>query len=98
MIEFFTKKIGARNIPLAYVIRPSVVPDVNPTPLLDNRPFTAETLTVANELVERATHDHPVYADDNATVHGYLEDAYVGTHVHPTWNRSQGQKMVGVHG
>ena len=30
------------------------------------------------------SHDHPLFSDDNAEVQEYLEEAYVGTHVHPT--------------
>ena len=84
MIEFFAKKVGTRGYPLAYVLRSDSLPDLVPSPLLANRPYSEENGSVANESVARASHDHPLFSDDNAEVQEFLEEAYVGTHVHPT--------------
>ena len=40
----------------------------------------------------RVTHDHPLFSDDNAEVQEYLEEAYVGTHAHPTLKSFSRQK------
>ena len=84
MVEFFAKKIGTRGYPLAYVLRSDAVPSLNPSPLLPNRPYSQEHGSVSNESIARVSHDHPLFSDDNAEVQEYLEEAYVGTHVHPT--------------
>ena len=74
MVEFFAKKIGTRGYPLAYVLRSNAIPSPNPSPLLPNRPFSEEHGSVSNAL----------FSDDNAEVQEYFEEAYVGSHVHPT--------------
>ena len=84
MVEFFAKKVGTRGDPLAYVLRSNAVPDPVPSPLLPNRPYSEDNGSVFSESIVRASHDHPLFSDDIAEVQEFLEEAYVGTHVHPT--------------
>ena len=84
MVEFFAKKVGTRGYALAYVLRSDAVPNPNPSPLLPNRPYSEEHGSVSNESIARVSHDHPLFSDDNAEVQEYLEEAYVGTYMHPT--------------
>ena len=72
---FLGKVIGSRMIPLSYVIRPEVqVPAVAP-PLANNQPHSTEHGSVEAELIARASHDHPLYRDDNDKLFGLLEEA-----------------------
>jgi len=73
--DFLNRVIGARTIPLSYVIRPNVaVPATAPT-LAANQPHSEEHGSVERELVARASHAHALYRDDNAQVYYYLEEA-----------------------
>ena len=77
--DFLARVIGARTIPLSYVIR--VVEDVpvNAPNLAANQPYSFEHGSVEDELVARASHTHPLFRDDNASVYHYLEEATRGT-------------------
>lgn len=73
--DYLARVIGNRMIPLSYVIRaesqvPAAVPD-----LANNQPHSAEHGSVEAEMVARASHDHPLYRDDNAEVYYYIEEA-----------------------
>eukprot|EP00957_Ditylum_brightwellii_P136881 10438537-Ditylum_brightwellii.AAC.1 len=64
--DFLSKKIGVRNIPLAYVIWKDVnTPHPIPNRLRD-KPYTAMYDSVEADLVALAPHDHPNYKEDNA--------------------------------
>ena len=59
--------LGIRQIPLAYVTRSAVTP----MPIADirtDKPFSKDHGSFHEELVARASHDHPNYVDDNAAV------------------------------
>ena len=73
--DFCWKVIGARNIPLAYVIRDNAVVDPNPPPLAPGKSYSSATGSVEAELVERASFDHALYRSDNAKVYAYIEEA-----------------------
>lgn len=76
---FLRNSIGVRNIPLIYVIRDvAVVPIVAP-PLLLDKPFSAETGAVSEELISRADHNHPKYRDDSLKVLQFLDEALAGS-------------------
>jgi hypothetical protein len=73
--DFLCRVIGTRTVPLSYVIRPEAdVPAAAP-PLAPNQPHSAEHGSVEDELVARASHDHALFRDDNASVYHYLEEA-----------------------
>ena len=77
--DYANRVIGARMIPLSYVIRPEVdVPVVAP-PQAANKPHSEEHGSVEAELVARASHGHELYREDNATVYYSLEEATRGT-------------------
>ena len=73
--DFLSKTIGVRTIPLAYVVREEVnVPTTAPA-LLRGKSYSEKHGSVEGELVARASHDHPLYKDDNAKVYYNLEEA-----------------------
>ena len=79
MTDHFNRVVGVRNIPLAYVIRESVnVPAVCPS-LATNKPHSSEHGSVEQDLIMRASHDHPLYPEDNSRVYYEIEEATRGT-------------------
>ena len=77
--DFLHKVIGARMIPLAYVIRTDPqVPGIAPT-LAPNQPHSTEHGSVEEELIARASHTHALFRDDNSVVYYHLEKATRGT-------------------
>ena len=73
--DFCWKVIGARNIPLSYVIRENALVDPNPPPLAAGKSYSEATGSVEAELVSRASFDHALYGTDNAKVYGFIEEA-----------------------
>ena len=77
--DFLHRVIGARMIPLAYVIRiDPQVPAVAPT-LAPNQPHSTEHESVESELMARASHTHAHFRDDDSVVYYHLEEATRGT-------------------
>ena len=77
--DFLHRVIGARMIPLAYVIRTNPqVPGIAPT-LAPNQPHSTEHGSVEEELIARASHTHALFRDDNSVVYYHLEKATRGT-------------------
>ena len=77
--DFLHRVIGARMIPLAYVIRTNPqVPGIAPT-LAPNQPHSTEHGSVEEELVARASHTHALFRDANSVVYYRLEKATRGT-------------------
>ena len=77
--EYLSRKIGSRNIPLAYIIREDVVPPATVPPLATDKPHSMEHGSVEGDLVAMASHTHPLYRDDNAEVYYDLETALRAT-------------------
>ena len=77
--DYCNKKIGARTIPLAYVIRPTVTPPGAAPPLATDLPQSEVHGSVEADLIARALHTHPLFRDDNAEVYFKLEEALRGT-------------------
>ena len=73
--DFLHQIIGSRHIALSYLIRYDVVPEDPATPLIDNKCYSENHESAMGELIERATHDHVKYKDDNAKLYSYLEEA-----------------------
>jgi hypothetical protein len=73
--DFLYRSIGVRTIPLAYVTRKDALVPAAAPPLATNRPHSTEHGSVDAELVARASHDHPLFRDDNSQVYYYLEEA-----------------------
>ena len=77
--DFLNRVIGARMIPLAYVIQiDPQVPGLAP-PLAANQPQSTEHGSVVGELIARAAHTHALFRDDNSVVYYHLEEATRGT-------------------
>ena len=77
--DFLNRVIGARMIPLAYVVRiDPQVPGLAPT-LAPNQPHSTEHGSVKGELIARASHTHALFRDDNSVVYYHLEEATRGT-------------------
>ena len=73
--NYLGRAIGACTIPLLYVTCEMVtVPAAIPN-LVAHRPYAAKYGLVEAELVARATHDHPLYQDDKASIYYLLEEA-----------------------
>jgi hypothetical protein len=71
--------IGQRNIPLAYVIRETVaVPALCPD-RLHNQPFSQVHGSILDDMINRASHTHGLYPQDNAAVYFKMEEASRGT-------------------
>ena len=77
--DFLNRVIGARIIPLAYVIRIDPQVPGNAPPLAANQPHSTEHGSVEGELVARAAHTHALFRDDNSVVYYHLEEATRGT-------------------
>lgn len=78
--DFSNRAIGVcHSIPLAYVIRAEVDVSAAAPALMQHQPHSELYGSVEAELVGRASHDHPLYRDDNATVYYNLEEATRGT-------------------
>jgi hypothetical protein len=73
--DFLNRVIAVRTISLCYVIREKVnVPAAAPA-LVQNQPHSYEHESVTGELVARASYEHALFRDDNASAYHYLEEA-----------------------
>ena len=77
--DYLHRLIGVRTIPLAYVIRHEVDVPVVPPTQANNKPHSIVYGSIEVELVARASHDHELYREDNASVYYHLEEATRGT-------------------
>ena len=73
--DFLGQVIGVRTIPLTYVVRGQVEVAIPAPPLMTNQPHSLEHGSVELELVNRASHDHPLFRDDNSKLYYLLEEA-----------------------
>ena len=77
--DYLHRVIGVRVIPLAYIIHAnSGIPMAAP-PLAPNQPHSEAHGSIEYKLVERASHEHPLFRDDNSEVYFKLEEATRGT-------------------
>ena len=93
--DFLNRVIGARMIPLAYVIRndpqvPGLAPQLAP-----NQPHSTEHGSVERELIARASHTHALFRDDNSVEYYHLEEATRGTSYAASIKPFQRGKMGG---
>ena len=96
--DLLNRVIGARMIPLAYVIRiDPQVPGPAPT-LAPNQPHSTEHGSVEGELIARASHTHARFRDDNSVVYYHLEEATRGTSYAASIKPFRDGKMEGGHG
>ena len=101
--DFLARKVGARHIPLSYVVRETVEVPAQAPPLANNKPHSTEHGSIEMELVARASHDHPLFREDNSKVYFFLEESLRGTNYAPSLKPYQREKdgrgaMLGVTG
>ena len=73
--DFLKQVIGARYIPLSYVIRDQVEVPADAPPLATDQPFSTEHGSIQREMIARASHNVGMFGDDNAKVYHYIEAA-----------------------
>jgi hypothetical protein len=71
--DFLYPSIGAGTIPLAYVTRRDEPVLVVVPALAPNWPHSTKHGSVDEELVARASHDHPLFCDDSPQVYYYYK-------------------------
>ena len=67
--------VGERHIPLAYVIRKDTTVAGTCPDLANNEPYSELHGSVDADMINRASHTHGLYKDDNASVYYKLEEA-----------------------
>ena len=77
--DFLNRKIGNRNIPLAYIIHDEPKPPAAAPPLAVGQPHSIEHGSVEAELIARASHTHALFHDDNSDLYFLLEEVTRGT-------------------
>ena len=90
--NFLNRVIGARMIPLAYVVRNDPqVPGLAPA-LAPNQPNSTEHVSMLGELIARASHTLARFRDDNSVVYYHLDEATRGTSYEASIKTFQKQK------
>ena len=66
---------GVRKVPLSYVIRSEVTvkPEAD-DPLEPNKAYGSSG-SILQDLIDRSSHDHPLFATDNSSVYSLIEQA-----------------------
>eukprot|EP00957_Ditylum_brightwellii_P133022 10142913-Ditylum_brightwellii.AAC.2 len=77
--DLLHRKIGVRTIPLSYVTRATALVSRQASDHKDDLPYGEEFDSIKEDLVAQASHTHPLYHEDNATVYYCLEEAVWGT-------------------
>ena len=77
--DYCHRKVGMRTIPRAYIIRDNVNVPADAPALAPNLPHSVAHGSVEGDLIARASHNHPLYRDDNAHVYYDIELAVRGT-------------------
>ena len=70
--------IGPRGIPISYLIRQHEIPPPSPG-LLVNQAYSREGGSITDELISRATFNHPLMKEDNKRLFNLLHNAWKGT-------------------
>ena len=77
--DFLNRKIGNRNIPLAYIIPDEPNPPAVAPSLAPGQPHSVEHGSVEAELIARASHTHALFRNDNSDLYFLLEGATQST-------------------
>ena len=77
--DYLDSIIGHRIIPLSYIVCEEVTLPVHAPPLVPGKPHSEYHGSVEAELVDRASHTHTLYGDDNSIVYSKLEEATCST-------------------
>jgi hypothetical protein len=78
-VDHLGQVIGARHIPISYLVRTNVEPPNTIPALQANLPYSEINGSIEEELIALAPHDHPLYRDDNEVLYFKLEEATRGT-------------------
>ena len=73
--DFLNRKIGNRNIPLAYIIHDEPNPPAVAPPLAPVQPHSIDHRSVEAELITQALHTHALFRNDNSDLYFLLEEA-----------------------
>ena len=74
IMDHFHSIIGSRNVPLAYVVRESDAVAAIPDQAV-GKAYSEQYGSIEEELINRATHNHPLFRVDNEAVYMELEAA-----------------------
>ena len=77
--DFLNRKIGTRNIPLAYIICDEPNPPAAAPTLAAGQPHSIEQGSVEAEVIAQALHTHALFRNDNSDLYFLLEEATRGT-------------------
>ena len=77
--DFLNRKIGNRNIPLAYIIRDEPNPPAAAPLLAAGQPHSIEHGSVEAELIARASNTHALFRNDNSDLYFLMEEATYDT-------------------
>ena len=79
------RTFGVRKCPLSYVIREddAVAPEAT-APLLPNKAYSEVAGSVLSEMIQRFSHTHSLFKQDNSMVYSLLDEATRGTIYAPT--------------
>ena len=72
-IDFLNQLYGVRNIHLSYVTRKDKAVRTPALALAHHQPHSYEHRSVEVEMIERLSHTHPIFRDDNKSVYHDLE-------------------------
>ena len=62
-------KDGAMNCPMSWVTRANAIVSVAAPAMAPNQPYSIEHGPVSQEMIQRYSHSHTLYATENATVY-----------------------------
>ena len=96
--DFLNRKIGNRNIPLAYIICDEPNPPAAAPPLAAGQPHSNKHRSVEAELIAQASHTHALFCKDNSDLYFLLEEATRGTQYATSIKPFQQHRMVMEHG
>ena len=73
--DFLNRKIGNRNMPLAYIICDEPNPPAMALSLAPGQPHSIKHGSVEVELIAQASHSHALFCNDNSDLYFLLEEA-----------------------
>eukprot|EP00957_Ditylum_brightwellii_P126376 9633990-Ditylum_brightwellii.AAC.1 len=87
--DFLSRKIGVRTTPLSYVTRETALASRPASVSRENLPHSEEFGSIKGELVAQASHTHPLYHEDNASMYYCLKEAVQGNQYASTFKLFQ---------
>ena len=77
-------KIGDINFPMSWGTRENVLAPESAPPMVHKQPYSIKHELVSEDMVQRHSHGHTLYATDNAAVYDLLDTDLIGTKYHTT--------------